>query len=433
MRREFIIALTIFVSIIGCEKESNSPDEVNNSTLASDIKIISGNEQTAIYNSTLTDSLVVRVTDKNGNPVSKAPVTFELEKGSGKVSPYWVMTDTLGYAYTYFSTSCSDDYNEVTAYLNDSISNKVDSVTFSVNAYLPNNGWVKSCGIEYIDAYQSALRENNGIFYFLYDDMIYISEDGGLSWNECENLPTLPLSSSFFDIQFNSLGWMYILTKRDGVYYSEDHITWHQINNGIQSMSYPVAFLVEDDCLFASFEYGGLYRSTDNGQNWTRITIGQSYCEPYYFINRHPNGDIYLFDDCDVLCHSTDNGDSWERISLSYKYTHYHVEDFKISDEGDLYIGTYSSTLSVLSSETYEGTVYSYADNNYSSQLVEDISMVDGIVYYTVSYYPDYGIYSSENWSKLDIGFDDIIYSYLLKPDGTFLIVSDDGVYYLNK
>lgn len=432
MKREFVFISVLFLVIMGCEKEQTKPDPDNNANFELSLEIVHGNGQTGVYNSQLQDSLVVRVTDNEGNPVSKAPVNFKLKAGIGDISPYWVLTDTLGLAYVYWTIGCNSDYNELAAFLNDSISNKIDSVTFSAAASLPN-GWGKSCGIEYTGQFETVFREYNGTIYLINYNRIYTTNDGGVSWQEYENMPPLSVHSDIFDIQFNSKGWMYIATEADGIFYTEDYVTWNQINNGILDHRDPMTFLVEDTCLFISFYFDGLYRSTDNGQFWRKLLIDGRYDDRYVFISRHPNGELYLFDKWNNLWHSADNGNNWDRIPLEYKYTHYEVEDFIIDKDGNFYIGAGDATISILSSETYQGTMHSYYEWNASSQYVEDIKIINDIVYYTVNGNPEPGIYSSQHWNRLDLGFEKPIYTYHMKADGTFLIASHDGVYYYNK
>lgn len=433
MKKEFIFTFVLSLVIISCEKENNNTEPNNNNTnLELSLEIVHGNQQTGVYNSLLQDSLVVKVTDKEGNPVSKAPVSFELKAGSGDISPDWILTDTLGLAYVYWTIGCHSDYNELTAYLNDSISNKIDSLTFSATASLPI-GWGKSCGIEYTGPFETVFREHNGTIYLVNYDMIYTTNDGGISWQEYENMPPLSMHSDIYDIQFNSKDWMYIATESDGIFYTEDYVTWKQINNGISDHRDPMTFLVEDTCLFISFYFGGLYRSTDNGQLWRKLLIDGGSSDRYVFINRHPNGSLYLFDKWDSFWHSNDNGDNWDRIDLDYEYTNYEVEDFIIDKDGTLYIGAGDATISIVSSETYQGTMHSFYEMNHLSQHVEDIKIIDDIVYFTVNGSPEPGIYSSQNWNRLDLGFENRIYTYHLKSDGTFLIASSDGVYYYNE
>ena len=430
MKSQFAFALILLIAITGCEKENSDP-EPNVDQAGLELEIVYGNGQFGVFNDRLQDSLVVRVLDRHGKLVAKAPVSFELEAGSGNISPDWVTTDSLGLAYVTWTLGCDNNNNEVTAYLSNSTSDRIDSVTFTANASLPR-GWGKSCGIAHTGQYETVFREHKGQIFLANYDMIYTTDDGGVNWYEIENMPPLSTHSGIFDIQFNDKGWMYVATEDDGVFYTEDYETWHRINTGIFDHRDPTTFLVEDTNLFISFYFDGLYRSTDNGQSWHRLLIDGESHERYSFINRHPNGSLYLFDKWNSFWRSSDNGDNWDRIPLDYRYTNYEVEDFIIDESGTLYIGAGDATISILSSETYKGITHSFYEMNHSSQHVEDIKIDNGKIYFTVNGNPTPGIYGSENWNKLDLGFMGGVNTYHLKEDGTFLIASYDGVYYYN-
>ncbi len=61
---------------------------------------VAGNNQAAPPGSRLADSLVVRVTDQSGNPVSGVTVVWSVAVGSGSVSPATSVTDAAGRAAT---------------------------------------------------------------------------------------------------------------------------------------------------------------------------------------------------------------------------------------------------------------------------------------------------------------------------------------------
>ncbi len=63
----------------------------------SPIAAVSGDDQSAPVNSSLPDSLVVRVSDGNGNPVSGISITWSVQ-GGGSISPETVVTDDDGRA-----------------------------------------------------------------------------------------------------------------------------------------------------------------------------------------------------------------------------------------------------------------------------------------------------------------------------------------------
>jgi len=90
MRREFIFTLVLLLALMGCEKENTPPEQVDtNAKKDVSIEIVHGNNQSGNYNSPLQDSLVVKVSDSKGNPVSKAPVSFELTRNVKESSRPW--------------------------------------------------------------------------------------------------------------------------------------------------------------------------------------------------------------------------------------------------------------------------------------------------------------------------------------------------------
>ena len=82
---------------------------------ASDIAIVSGDDQTAPAGSRLPAGLVVRVVDGDDNPVSGVPVTWSVESGGGSVSPTSGATGTDGLATTTWTLGASTGRQRVEA------------------------------------------------------------------------------------------------------------------------------------------------------------------------------------------------------------------------------------------------------------------------------------------------------------------------------
>jgi hypothetical protein len=425
----FYYSLLVSALVIsGCEK-SASTDEGNPvelKYLTYNLEIVHGNNQQGEYNKLLSDSLVVKVVDDDGNPVAGVSVSFIVRTGESDISPDWIITDSLGIATAHWMIGCYSDFNEVVAYLKDPGSNLIDSALFTARASLPD-GWGKSCGVAHTSLYETVIREYNGTIYLTDYDKIYSSQDGGVTWQEFEDMPPSSSFSNVFDVQFNSKGWMYIVTEYDGVFYSKDSETWAQINNGIADHGYPNTFLLEDTCMFLSFNYDGLYRTTNNGEFWEQLPIKGK------LLRRHPNGDLYVFKDSYSLYKSVDNGSTWENTGLSYKYISYGVEQFDIGKNGNLYIGSDEATISIVSPDTYQCEEYSYPGIDNNSQYISDVKLFHDVLYYSVNGGETPGIYSNKNWSRVAEGCDQVIYSFYLKEDGTFLVTSENGVYYYIK
>lgn len=71
-------------------------------TDAAEIQVFSGNAQTGNVGTVLKDSLTVKVTDQNDNPVSYGPVIFEVIAGGGRIiEPQPVVSDSNGLAWAH--------------------------------------------------------------------------------------------------------------------------------------------------------------------------------------------------------------------------------------------------------------------------------------------------------------------------------------------
>jgi hypothetical protein len=151
----------------------------------------------------------------------------------------------------------------------------------------------------------------------------------------------------------------------------------------------------------------------------------------FYYIRRHPDGRVMLFDDWGDLKVSGDNGDTWQKINLDSRYHNYEVYDFKIAPDGKLYIGSGDASLAIVDPNTYQGDLHTYYNWNGNSQQINNITISNNNVYYLVNYTPSPGIYSENNgWSLLNAGFNGRIDYFFLKDNNKFLISSQGALYY---
>jgi hypothetical protein len=96
MTRSFphaLAALVCAIALAGCDSPSDARVPV-----PSRIDAVSGDAQEAIVGTTLRDTLVVRVTDDRGKPVSGRVVDFRVISGGGSVSAAATETDSRGEA-----------------------------------------------------------------------------------------------------------------------------------------------------------------------------------------------------------------------------------------------------------------------------------------------------------------------------------------------
>ncbi|MBU2555745.1 MAG: hypothetical protein KKF98_14925 [Bacteroidetes bacterium] len=428
-----------FFFLLSCHKDEISPTQ---KAAFGKLEITHGDNQSGYFGEYLSDAIAIKASSNSVH--RKYLIKWEMIQGNGSIEQGHYdygkdfFVDSTGILEIKWRLGCDNNIQKVKMILYvDSARNEYnylnyyskpsDSLIISANGTKPI-GWARSCGCDNLDSYSSKIVSYDNNTLYLVNQGLYSSKDDGLNWYEVEGVPEL---GNVVDAEFNSLGWLYILTRDNGICYTKDFISWQFINNGILDYRNPTTFFVDDTTLFVSFYFDGPYKTSNNGEFWRKLLV-DTHGDRYYHINRHPNGDLYVFDKWDNFWHSTNNGENWVEIDLDYNFTNYKVEDFIIGIDGTLYIGSGDATISIVSSDTYTGTTHSFYEMNNSSQHVEDIQIVNDIVYFTVNGNPTPGIYSSQNWQRLELGFEGGISNYYLKKDGAFLILSNDGWYYYN-
>ncbi len=115
---------------------------------------------------------------------------------------------------------------------------------------------------------------------------------------------------------------------------------WIQTNGPLGGRATSLA--VKGEFIFAGFDEGGIYRSSDNGANWTDAGIGVG-CRSVTAL--HVSGTDLFAAACGSMYLSTDNGTSWARKSLGLETG---IVNCILENEGDLFTaasdGVYRST-----------------------------------------------------------------------------------------
>lgn len=434
------IIFLLFLFNLSCNKLEITPSE---SKFYGKIEVISGNNQSGIFGENLKDIIIIKASSNNLQ--RRYLIKFEMVQGNGEVilnsyTANSVMLDSIGIFKFNWRLGCNDNIQKVKfllyvdsakSYYENYDYYKIpsDSITITANGIKPT-GWGRACGCENFDVFRTKIISFDKSTLYLINRGLYKSIDGGINWNKVKGIPNW---EDIVDGQFNSSGWLYILTRNNGICFSKDLNQWEYINNGILDHRDPTTFLVEDSALFVSFYFDGPYKTTNNGKFWKKLLVGNGGGERYYFITRHPNGNLYLFDEWTNFWVSKDYGNLWQSIKLDYKYIPYEVYDLKIDKNGLIYIGSGDATISIISSTTYKGEARSYYQWNAFSQSIFNIQLLNDNVYYLVSGNPKPGIYTKiNNWNFLDIGFSKKIFYFYIKSDNTFILLSNDGLYYYN-
>jgi hypothetical protein len=435
-----VFQLTLFL-ISGCEKEKT---DISKTITYGNLKIIKGDNQSGTFGEILKDSIKIKASSTSNH--RRYQIKYEMVQGNGVVyhnysfaSPV-LSVDSTGILKLRWRLGCDNAVQSIRFLLYvDSAKSKYGmysyfkdpsaTITITSNGEKPV-GWGRACGCENFNIHSTRIITYDNKTLYLVSRGLYSSTDGGVNWKKVEGIKNWQF---ILDAKFNSKGWMYVTTENDGICYSKDMKRWDYINNAVLDYRYPTSILVEDSVMYAGFLFGGLYKTSDNGNFWRRLLI-PGLGSKYFEISRHLNGDIYLFDDDDNLIVSNDFGKHWKRLSIDPKYTHYEIYDIEIDKNGKIYIGAGDATISILDPISYQGEFHNYYQLNHSSQNIDHIQVTDNDVYFLVNGTPLPGLYSkSFSWGLVNTGFAKPVRYYYPKPDNTFLLLSDDGLYYFNK
>lgn len=435
------IAIVFICFLTGCEKENEDPADGSIASLS----IMKGDNQQGIFGELLKDTILLKVS--RIDTTKKFKVIYEFVQGNGALKQTYyagslinanlfLEPDKRGLVKLRWRLGCNSHAQKIkfSLYPAEAVNWKgeiaagqaeVATLTISASGQEPT-GWGRSCGCEEVDPTHFKILSHDNKKLYMVNRGLFYSEDQGVNWYKVNGIPNW---DDIVEAQFNSKGWLYVLTRTHGLYYSQDLIRWESIHNGILDYRNPTAFTVTDSTLFVSFDFDGLYKTDNNGAFWRKLLVAEGY-DAFHFIRPHTNGKIYLFDKWNELFMSENGGKNWQRLSLSYSYVPSQVYDFQIDKDGTLYIGGSDATIAALSPLTYTGERRTYYQWNGWAQHVSNIRFFNEDVYYLVNHNPQPGIYSkNNNWGRIDLNFAKPIRYYYIKNDGKFLLASD-GLYY---
>ena len=149
-------------------------------------------------------------------------------------------------------------------------------------------------------------------------------------WERTDGLDSVTI----YSLAINSNGDIFAGTDSSGLFRSTDNgDNWSNlgiINYDIHS----IAISSNGDIYAAAYLWGGILRSTDNGNNWTNLGL-------YHFdysIAINPNGDIFVGTGAVGIWRTTDNGANWEQILFGENCS--GINSLIINSEGDIFAGT---------------------------------------------------------------------------------------------
>jgi photosystem II stability/assembly factor-like uncharacterized protein len=164
--------------------------------------------------------------------------------------------------------------------------------------------WTLS-GLQGIDFYR-ILAGNNSLFAAAYDSL-YRSTDNGVTWEKIWDSPGIRIQAMtakgidlFLSVYASD-------TAAGGVYRSsDDGTTWNKISYDTRFMQIR-GLVVSGDCLIAMSRTGMIFRTTNNGANWTEVNVA----DPFGVTTAKVNGNRIVVAGSRGIHYSTDQGASW--------------------------------------------------------------------------------------------------------------------------
>ena len=128
-----------------------------------------------------------------------------------------------------------------------------------------------------------------------------------------------------------------------GVFRSTDNgENWEEVNQGVITTDVRALAVNPSGDIFAgTYPSFGVYRSTDNGETWTAVNEGLT-CGNIWSLAINPDGDIFAGTaGCGTgVFRSTDNGDNWTLVNNGLTST--DIGALAINANGDIFAGTHS-------------------------------------------------------------------------------------------
>lgn len=200
--------------------------------------------------------------------------------------------------------------------------------------------WTESnAGLHAQTIYRLVVRQNGTMLAGLWGNGIHRSVDGGATWH-ATNLT----SRWVFSLAESPWGDLFAgdYTIRDGVSDGhawrsrDDGATWTMIDAGIQQAAMISGFAfgtTGEVWLTAAWNPGGVYRSTNSGDSWSRIGPPQNI--PAYCLARSAAGDLYIGSEGREVWRLPFGGSTWTGLGMSQS------QQFAIAaaPNGTIYVG----------------------------------------------------------------------------------------------
>ncbi len=256
------------------------------------------------------------------------------------------------------------------------------------------------------------IQKNNHIFAGTGGAGIFRSSDNGISWVQVNSgLSSLSINS----FTHNSTG--VFVSGSGGVRLSTNNgDLWTQAGSGSIS-GWVVSLTSNGDDIYAGHILAGVFRTTNNGANWTRFALGEGD-----LMNTILNTGAYFYISIvNTVFRSSNSGKTW--ISATNGLANNNVEMLSFFGD-DLYAGTDAGVFY----SADNGGLWTFVSNSLTDTIVTSLTNIGNTVFAGIL---QQGIFMSNNngqqWTNVNQGLTDFNITYMLASGKYLFAGADDG------
>ena len=225
------------------------------------------------------------------------------------------------------------------------IANNVKGIFRSIDG---GNTWAQiNNGLSSTEINALAISPNGNLFAGIsaFDGEIFFSSDNGESWNNTGHI--FEHSRWSFCFAFNSSGYIFAGTG-EGIYRSTDNgVNWTEIDSGLTDNNVQSILINSQNYLFIGTQ-SGVFRSTDNGNSWDEVNYGlnNTYIE---CMTSNSDGDLFV-GNLDGIFQLRRNSNNW--IDINNNLDNLSVHSLAFNSDNILFCGTSDGVFHTTSSIT---------------------------------------------------------------------------------
>jgi len=304
--KNFIFSILILGFITSCSKFPDPSFEI-----ISGYSIYPyGSEQRGLAGEFLKDSLVLQISGQR-NITAGMKVEFSVMTGGGELSNPVTIVDQGGNATTHWKTGFETNQQVVKASVYDLNGKFLTSSNFISYAFKPNS-WDTLVGQPDANMWDLAADTINDMTFMCSNGQVFRQTNIYFNWE----MVGINQSGSLNGVEVDSHGIIFACNSNGEVYFSTDKgYSWDKCNKPFPGyQGFIVMFVSNNDWVWASTGDKKLVYSKDHGSTWTDASGGLSDGDGLGEIYRHPDGTLFFRATYPRLYKSDDDGKNWTLI-----------------------------------------------------------------------------------------------------------------------